>query len=191
MLNMEKKYVGELTSEELEKVFHANEKLRYAISDDMVDSELCWVGEQIDYLRNRLADWRIEPGSRTYIRVNDYGQFVDNMVELDNSVPVLIDEDLPLLEKAKELKEKLWSVEMYTDEYDELQEQFEEAVDELVGVLEKRFTDRFDGCYNKEYMLDYFKEFYKEARLDENCYIIEGDETYTLYEDVSYTKSFR
>jgi hypothetical protein len=187
---MTKKYLKDLSKEELTKVFHANSKLQGEIYDDMVESEMHWIGESLDYVREHLSDYSIGAYNRNYIRVKNADGFIARVEVMENEIPAFIDEDLPLLQKAYRVREEYREEEMYTDRYYELEEELEELAKAVADQLAYRFTQQLDGCYKEEYQIDYFLDFYLDARMDDTEYYI-TDDSYTLYTDVSYTKSFK
>lgn len=186
MVFMTKKYLKDLTNDELTKVFHANEKLRSDIYEDMVETEMHYIGEQLDYLRDGLADWSIGAYNRNYISISDADKFIEALDDVEKAIPILIDEDAPRLKYALELREKYRNADMYSDEYDELEEELDEVAEGLAGLVARRFTQVLDGCGKEEYQVDYFIEFYSDSRLDGNECYIKGD-SYILYEDTVKT----
>jgi hypothetical protein len=184
---MNKKYIGDLTKEELVKVFETNEKLRNDVSDDMVESEHLYAEEQMDFVRGSARNWSIGPGGHNYIGVSNADAFIVGLKEMDDSVPAFTDEEAKEIDAALKLREEYREEEMYTDVYDQLEEQLEEEAQKLADKLAAKFQRRFQDCFNRENKLDYFLDFYADTRLDADCYIIEGD--YTLYQTV--TNSFR
>ena len=179
-----KKYLKDLNNEELINVFHANQKLRDDIYDDMIETEMFYIGEQLDYLRDGLSDWNIGAYNRNYIEISDPSDFISALDAVEKAIPILIDKETPKLKYALELNDKYRFSEMYSDEYYELKEELEEVAEELADIVVGRFTDILDGCSKEEYQIDYFIEFYSNSRLDgDKCYINVDDGDYILYED--------
>lgn len=186
---MERRYVEELSKEELVKVFHANAGLRSEITDDMYESEMMWVNEKLEYIRSSARDWSIGAYGYNYITVNNSGDFVEGLVKMDKEVPLFGDEEAKQIYKVKELKDQVWEKDQCDDDFDELEEEFEEAVKELAEAVAGQLKKDLEGCYNEEYMLDYFLDFYLDARIEKGTLYIEDDD-YTLCEDISYTKRY-
>ena len=181
---MNKKYLKDLNTDELTKVFHANKTLQNQIYDDMVDTEMSYISEQLDYLKDGISDWSIGVYNRNYINVSDADKFIESLDEVEKSIPILIDEDTPKLQGALELRDNYRNADMYSDEYDRLEEELDEVADELANLVTKRFTQVLDGCSKEEYQIDYFIEFYSDSRLDaDSCYINADKNDYILYED--------
>lgn len=181
---MTKKYLKNLTNDELKKVFHANQKLRDDVYDDMIETEMHYIGEQLDYLSDGLSDWSIGTYNRNYIKISDPSDFISALDAVEKDIPILTDKETPKLKYALELSDKYRFSEMYSDEYYELEEELEEVARELADIVVGRFTEILDSCSKEEHQIDYFLEFYSDSRLDgDSCYIIEEDGDYILYED--------
>lgn len=187
---MTKKYIKDMSKEELVKVFHANSKLKDDIYEDMVESEMLFVSEQLDYLRDSLSDWSIGTYNRNYMTIGDSDKFIEGMIKLDNSIPLLIEDDLPKLKEAVELRDKYRNTDVDSEEFEDLEEEVDEVAEELADLAVMRFTRRLDGLSKEEYQIDYFLDFYVDARLEEDgCYILADMKDYILYEDV--VKSYK
>jgi len=187
---MENKYIEELTKEELTKVFEANHKLQNDVYDDMIDSEMHWIGEQLDYLRDGLSDWSIGAYNHNYIRVRDNSKFIDGLIKMDKEVPLFSDEDAKQIYAVEKLRDELYEKDVDDEDYDEVEEGFEEMVHELAEEVTRAFTKRLDNCAERQYQLEYFLEFYVESRLEKDLFYIK-DDSYELFEDVAFTKSYK
>lgn len=183
---MEKKYINELSREELIKVFDANEKLRHDIIGDMIETEMNYVSEQLDYVKDSLSDWEIGAYGHNYISIRNADDFIKGLNEMDNSIPAFSDDESKILKDAVKLRYKYHNTNMYSDEFNELEEQVEAMANKLGSMLVKTYKRIFDGCYNRENQIDYFISFYSHARLDEHsCYIVPERNDYVLFEDVT------
>lgn len=185
---MTKIYIEDMTIEELTKVFNANSTLRTLVQDDMLDTEMFYISEQMDFFKDSLIDWSIGPYDRNYnyITIGNASDFIDGLEDAEKAIPVLIDEDAPLLEKAIEKRNELNEIEMYTDEFDEAGEALEAVAVELADIVLKHFGKSLEGCYDEEHQLEYFLEFYTSSRMvEETCYV--DSEDFILKEDITKT----
>lgn len=211
------KYISELNNEELVKVFNANKKLQERVLDDMIESEMYWIGEELDYLKPSLNDWSIGTCQHNYLKVGDSAEFIANLLALQEDYGLFSDSEKHIITDTEALKERLWNLEgpseddfedeerefdeeafdRAVEEYEaleaELEDQFEEAVKDLAEAVARKYSDRLDYFYNHKAQLDYFLEFYSSERLDDNYYIdtTNTDNPYELFQDVAYTKSFK
>jgi hypothetical protein len=187
-----KKYIEKLTKEELKLVFKANNQLQNDVYEDMIDSELHWVGEQLDYIRASLSDWSIGAYNRNYLKVKDNSGFIDGLIEMDKGIPLFSDKEAKQIYEVQELRDRFYEMPSDEDGYEELEEEYEAAVQELAEAVTDKFGQRLDDCSNSEYQLDYFIEFYADARLEEDLfYIDDEDDSYVLFQDIAYIKSYK
>lgn len=187
---MNTRTITEMNNEELAKVFHANEQLRQDVMDDMAESEMFWIGEQLDMIKANLTDWSIGQCNRNqHITVRNADDFIYDFANLQKSMAPLRDADEYMVNEAVALVDRYRDTSMDTDEFDELEEQVEEAAKDLADMLCDVYTKTLDEyCLDDKNALDYFIEFYAEERLDGTEYVT-GD-SWELFEDVSYTKSY-
>lgn len=210
------KRISELTNEELKEVFAANSKLQENVLDDMIESEMYWVSEELDYLKPSLNDWSIGACQHNYIKVGDSSEFIDNLLALQEDYGFFSDSKKHIITDTEALRDKFFNMEGpseddFEDEEGELDEEafdravedyealevevedrYEEAVKELAEAVAHKYTERFDYFYTSEAQESYFLEFYAQERMDDTYYIdTEADEPFELVEEVSYKKSYK
>jgi hypothetical protein len=205
--------IKEMNNEQLTEVFNANNKLEEKVLDDMIESEMFWIGEQLDYIRSAMKDWSIGPDNRSYITVRDSEAFIEGVIVMDESVPLFSDKNKVIIYDTKAKFDEYRAMEEPQEEdfedeegeldeeaynkaweaYDNAEEQIEELVRELAEEVVYEMVKRLEYCYDSEARLDYFLEFYAHERLDDNYYIdtTNTDNPYELFQDVAYTKSFK
>lgn len=189
---MEKRLISELAPVELKKVLANNMKLQYAVSEDMLESEMFWVTEQLDTLSadGALSSWSIGQCNRDqHIRVREgkESEFIDNVLAIQGDYCFLPDKDNAYIQETADLIEKWRNVDMYSDEFDDLEEVIEQRIEEIADKIRDQFTHILDGLLDDGIQEDYFLGFYVEERMDSDFYI---DEDYVLYENVAYTRSY-
>lgn len=185
---MEKRYVEELSKEELVKVFKANARLQEAVYEDMVDSEMFWISEQLNYIKDSLHNWSIGVYNRNYISVKDIDGFIDGLIEMDKEVPLF--EDTKQIFEVERMKNELYNKNCYDEDYEEAEKELKDAIEDLAQEVVKQFEKRLAGCLDRNNQLEYFLDFYYDARMESGSMYIK-DNSYELYEDVSYTKSYK
>lgn len=185
---MAKRYVEKLSKEELVKVFEANAELREAVYDDMVDSEMFWISEQLNYIKDSLQDWSIGVYNHNYISVKDIDGFIDGLIEMDKAVPLF--EDAKQIFEVERMRNEFYNKNCYDEDYEEAEEELEKAIKDLAQEVVKQFEKRLAGCLDRDNQLEYFLDFYYDARMESGSMYIQ-DDSYVLYEDVSYTKSYK
>lgn len=185
------KRIDELTTEELRKVFQKNTVLQEEVSEDLQESEMFWVGEVLDALNEYggLSSWSIGFCNRDqHITAKDgkEREFIEGVKKAQKDFGFLPDGENVYIDYVDELIDELHSVELYSDEYDDLEEKVAEHISNIERVLTNQFTKNLDGILGTEE--DYFVEFYADARMDGDYYV--NMKTFELFEDVSYTKSY-
>jgi hypothetical protein len=186
------KFVSEMNNEELTKVFNNNEKLQHDVLEDMIESEMHWVTEQLDCFKDGLSDWSIGANNRNYITVKkeEIQTFIDGVIKVQKDFCLLEDKENEFIDNIEKKIDTLNNLDMYSNEFDTLEEEIEEDVKTLAEKITDHYTRIFDNLYENKYQLEYFTEFYAESRLEENAYINLDENSYTLYEDISYTKKY-
>lgn len=209
---MTKLFIENMSKEQLTEVFEANQELQNKVYEDMVDSELLWVGDQLDYIRSYLSDWSIGPDNRNYINVSDSDGFINGLIEMDNGIPLFSDKEKVIIYDTKKLYDTFYNMEEpyegdFEDEegdfdeeaYDKAWEDYnnsekalDEAVDKLADAVVDKYTEIFDHMYNDDVQLDYFLDFYYDARMEPETFYIETEnDSFELFECVAYTKSYK
>ena len=186
-----KKEIRNLTNEELKKVFNANEKLQQEVMEDMEGSEMLWISEYLNCFKDSLSNWSIGFYNRNFITIKDGAEyeFLQNTLEAQKNFCFLEDKFTNIiasLMKKYDKLDELWYVEGKQKEYDNLQIE----IDEEFENIQNEVLDQFNRMTNLniEDAQNYFIEFYVDSRLDKNAYI---DESFILYEDISYVKSYK
>lgn len=181
-----KRYISELSLDELSKIFDANDKLRDDVLDDMIESEMFWIGEQLDCFRDYLSDYSVGTCSHVYIDVQSgkEEQFVDGVIQMQKDYCVLHDSENDFIAEIVDKIEVYNDAEMYSDEYYELENQIEEMSQLLADKIAKEFKSTLDGLLDYKLQEEYFCEFYAEERIAD-CYILADNDDYVLYKDIT------
>src|SRR5437764_5217530 len=129
--------IKEMNNEQLTEVFNANNKLEEKVLDDMIESEMFWIGEQLDYIRSAMKDWSIGPDNRSYITVRDSEAFIEGVIVMDESVPLFSDKNKVIIYDTK----------AKFDEYRAMEEPQEEDFEDEEGELDEE-------AYNKAWQDD-------------------------------------
>ncbi|QQO41252.1 hypothetical protein 015DV004_36 [Bacillus phage 015DV004] len=191
---MTKIYVNEMTADMLENVFNHNTVLYSEVLEHMLETEMIWIQEQLEYIKNSLSDWKIGDYGFNYLVVADglESEFLSGLEKMEKGVPLLSNDSQVKLERALELEDKYRNAPTDSDEFEDLEKEYLNMIEDLADTVTKEMTSRFDCCYEKDEQLDYFMDFYARNNL-ENCYIEEKDGVidYTLKEDISYTESYK
>ena len=71
----------ELTIEQLTEIVNRSKKLRDELDEYIQDCEMCWISEKLAVMKDSLSDWSIGFYNQNYIRVKDYGTFLDCVID--------------------------------------------------------------------------------------------------------------
>ena len=193
-----KKFIEELSIEELVKVFKANEKLRRMVQEDMEETEMHWIEEKLDYVKISLNEWSIDSYGNNYIHVdtssyNKMCKFLEGLKSMSKEVPAFSEEKAEeLISELENALEAYGEIPLDDSSYEKVEDKAIFVTKSVANALCNQFSSDLQYCQEYKNIEDYFIEFYADARLDEKgeYYIIEDDNDYKLYQNVSYTKTF-
>ena len=176
--------------ETLVKILENNTKLVRDIEEDIIESEMNYISDMLNYFRESLRDYSIGFYNRNYIEVKDYENLIDSCIRVTEDYGFFNEEDLEYCKYANELYERLNMMGWGNKQRDNL----ENKIEEVNNIIEDKVIEQFNKYTDYwtilkfEYLCDYFYEFYASERLEEDLYF--NTETYELFEDISYTKSY-
>ncbi len=75
------KKFSELTDEQLVSIVKNSKKMRDEFCEYIQDTEMSWIGDKLDCVRDSLSDYSIGYYDRNYINVRDYESFVDGVAQ--------------------------------------------------------------------------------------------------------------
>ena len=172
-----KKYLSELTREELENVYENNYKLQYEVAEDYQERKLHYVGEILDTIKRGLKNWSIGFYNHNFIVIKDNISFLKALLDVQKSYALLDDK---YTQKIEETIAEYWR-QYYTDQEDE---NFKDD-NELEGWLDNKtetfadlVIDAFNNITTMPRLVDYFIDCYADNIAD--AYV---DEDYRLYQD--------
>lgn len=176
---MQKRYLNELTREELEMVLEKNKGLQNMIRELTRNSEEFFIEEQLSYLKDSIGDYAIDPYQYSYISIEKPLDFIYDMRELERCVPVLSDKDRHYLEDPLEMAKELWGKGNYSKE---LELKFNNAVASLRDVVLGNMISQLEYGEDMEAITNYFFEVFlpyedEELYVEGNCYILKEDIT--------------
>lgn len=195
---MERLTIADMSQEQLAEVFDANQSLQSEVMDDMAESEMFWIGEQLDELRPYLSSWSIGQCNRNqHITVKDGCEidFIEAVDGLQKSYGVFGYTDERELINAMQAIEELGEMDDEDDDYQGAQYDVDERAQDIAESLCAHYTKLLDdNCLDDDNARAYFREFYADCRMDGDEYVILDDDggisDWTLHKDVSYTKTW-
>lgn len=182
-----KKYFKDLNQEEIRKVLEKNELLFDELSQHIYEDKMYCQEKEADHMFGEKWGSYIYFGdhySSFYLRIKDWKEFINN---LDKDY--LTQEGIDLYNYIQDKKEIFNNMELYSENYYNLDDHLYKKSQELLEICEnilhdyERYPD-FDECY--DYIVN-------NLDLYEDCYIKidkKGKTDHILYKDISYTKSY-
>jgi hypothetical protein len=73
------KYIHQLTDNEKRELIENNSALANMVYDDIIESEMLFISEQLDHIRAGLRDYSIGACNRNYITVGNSVKFFDGL----------------------------------------------------------------------------------------------------------------
>ena len=191
-MEAKKRYLPDLTPEELEKVLEANSKIWEAVAEITTENAYFWIQEIMDEFKNSVASYHFDSlyaGKIHYSRYYNDIDFLDEFRKADNKFGVLDETERKTLDRLTDKAEFYHDActgyeDISETRFDHLEKWFEAGIKTLKNALVRYCESEIDNATEddnmQEQMIDCFADAHPEI------YII-GD-SFTAYEDV--TKSY-
>ena len=169
------KEVQELNNNEVEMLLE-NESVQDDIMDYVMEGELSYIDDMLQYIKPYLSDYGITAYSYSYMNVNDTTGFLYGVLKLQDDFGIFNDDDIKTLHNAIESADLYCSLEIGSDEYINAMNDVNSyikvisnyLVNEFVEILE--YFGSFDRVYHEsDYVNNYLENMYsKECLVDGN-----------------------
>lgn len=167
-----KKYIKDMTPDELKKVILENENLQNEVCELLMDSERFWIDEIINTLG--LVNWSIDPYDYSYVNFDDAQPITENILKAIDEYGILDDDvDKKRLAKLETAESNFGCMEYDNKNYDNLEKFIAKEVEYFEEEIAKVFVGIYEHCNNKDAIYDYFMECVNE-NYDEH-YIKDND----------------
>ena len=173
-----KKFLAELSQDELREVYERNSKLQDLTLDLMIEDELYWIGEYLNCFKGDFINYSIGCYQRNFIILRENKRFIDDFKEFID----YYGGSVKLENRYNEIIEEL-------NHMDEEQEDYDIKIEYMAEDLKDYFIEYLDSALNdisEDDKISYFIEIIVDNSSLENIYII--DESYIAYEET--TKSY-
>ena len=170
---MKKKYLNELTREELTKLFRKNEHLQELANQLHRDSIMFWIGEEIEVFSAALSDWQLGFDCYNYIRIKDPSLFIQcykDYIDVYSSD----DQTIELVNEANEYLANNYEA----DDYDE-------KIEESANELKNRLIAYFNSCLVDSDDEDELNEYLDNSGILENYYIMDDNSSIIYKETIN------
>lgn len=178
---MKKRYLNELSKEELEKVFEKNGRLRELLNEYTQDTESFYISDQLEYLRDSISDYSIDPYGYSFISVRNSLDFMFDVKRLCKDMAILSESEKELyLDKAEEL-----SKEIYHEGNDSVKNNiaFVTAIADLRDVILGKMLEHLRYADSDEAL----KNFFMDVFIYDNTDMYIDDHTNVLKKDITET----
>lgn len=166
------KYIHELTDNEKRELIQNNSALANMVYDDMIENEMYFISEQLDYMRAGLRDYSIGAYNRNIIIVSDAVEFLHGLQRLQENYCTLPDDMQHEIKRVLEARDRYLYNDMNYDNYYMLSDWLDQKAQYFADCI----TDYFSSCLapTRDDMINYFIEFYADERMDESYYVENG-----------------
>ena len=163
------KYIHELTDNEKRELIENNAALQNMVYDDMIENEMYFISEQLNYIAPGLRDYSVGSYSYNYLTVGNSVKFLDGLETLQKNYCTLPDDMQPEIERVLAARERFYSMSYNNKNYDILDAWIDEKAQHFADCI----TNYFSNCLepSRDDMISYFIEFYADERMDESYYI--------------------
>ena len=163
------KYIHELTDNEKRELIENNSALANMVYDDMIDCEMDYITEQLNFIAPGLRDYSIGAYNRNIIIVSDALKFLDGLKTLQKNYCTLPDELTPEINRVLAARDRYLYNDMSYDNYYMLSDWLDQKSQYFADCI----TDYFSSCLDpsRDDMISYFIEFYADECMDETYFI--------------------
>lgn len=166
------KYIYELTDNEKRELLENNAALQNMVYDDMIENEMCFISEQLNYIAPGLRDYSIGAYNHNYITVGNSIKFLDGLEQLQKNYCTLPDDMHDEIKRVLDARERFYLMSYNNENYDMLDAWIDKKAQHFADCI----TDYFSSCLEptRADMIEYFIEFYADERMDDSFYIDNG-----------------
>ena len=163
------KYINQLTDDEKRALIENNDALQNMVYEDMIDGEMDFITEQLNYIAPGLRDYSIGSYNYNYLTVGNSVKFLDGLEELQKYYCTLPDDMNDEIKRVLAARERFYEMNYNNKNYDDLDAWIDKKAQRFADCI----ADRFSACLDptRDDMISYFIEFYADERMDESYYI--------------------
>ena len=166
------KYINQLTDNEKRAFIENNNTLANMVYSDMIDGEMNFITEQLNYIAPGLRDYSIGSYNYNYLTVGNSVKFLDGLETLQKNYCTLPDEMNNEIKRVLAARERFYLMSYNNKNYDLL----DVWIDKKAQYFADCITNYFSCCLDptRDDMINYFIEFYADERMDNSFYIDNG-----------------
>ena len=177
------KYINQLTNNEKRELIENNSALANMVYDDMIENEMYFISEQLNYIAPGLRDYSIGSYNRNYMTVGNSVKFLDGLEELQKCYCTLPDDINDEIKRVSAARDRFYLMDYNNKNYDMLDAWIDEKAQYFADCITNYFSSYLDPTHGD--MVDYFIEFYADERMDESFYIDNGILYQTITKEIA------
>lgn len=181
------KYLNELTTDELKKVYENNNGIREIANELYADCIWIYVEEYISVFDRSDVEIYFDSYNYPIIHIYSTYGFIEGLKEMQRMFCVFNPITEQKIIEFENLFDSLADYDYDSDEYTDCETKIELAEKELVTMLTNRLRDELDAMYNEEYILDYF--LWEQEIIADSLADIYIDDDYIAYK--TFTKCYK
>lgn len=160
------KYIHELTENEKRELIENNETLQNMVYDDMIENEMYFISEQLNYITPGLRDYSIGSYNYNYLTVGNSVKFLDGLETLRKNYCTLPDDMRDEIKRVLDARDRFYLMSYNNKNYDRLNAWIGEKAQYFADCI----TDYFSKCLepSRDDIISYFIEFYADERMNES-----------------------
>lgn len=166
------KYIHELTDNEKRELLENNNALQNMVYDDMIENEMYFISEQLNYIAPGLRDYSIGAYNRNIMIVSDAVKFLHGLDQLQKCYCTLPDDMQPEINRVLAARDRLLYNDINYDNYYMLSDWLDKKAQYFADCITDYFSRRLNPT--RADMIEYFIEFYADERTNESFYIDNG-----------------
>ena len=160
-----------------------NDILGNMVYDDMIDTELFYIDEQLEHIKTALKDWSIGPAYPCYMVVKDALLFLDGLEIIQDNYCTLPDSMDQEIKTVLAARDRFRNMDMSYGNLYQLSEWLDHKAQYFADHIAKQFERNFD--FSHDDMVSYFLDFYADERLNDNFYIKDNKLFRTITEEIA------
>lgn len=175
-----KKYLSELSRDELKALFDNNYNLRVAILENAIDNVDFWISEKLSNF-GRKNDYCIGTYGANYIRVKDVPSFLEWVEACNRGFGDFYGLE-SMIDKAFTLNEKLLYWDLSDENYCRVKKRLDEICDILADQFIENCTQEYDWYYKDENLFIFWlDQLWSGVGYWEECYTMGDGKVYRDY----------
>lgn len=164
------------------ELIEKNWELGGMVYDDMAETEMHYISEQLNYIKPALKSWNIGPATHNYITVNEALLFLDCLEDLQEAYCTLPQDMIAQINIVFAARDRFRRYDMSYSNLYQLSEWLDKKAQYFADCIAQYFTNCLDFTHAD--MVEYFVDFYSYERMDNSFYIENGKLYQTITREI-------